>query len=64
MFVIEQLNLKYKDVKNIIINGFKSAFISYSERVKMLNSALMEMEKLEEEEFSKPQDVDGNLKKI
>jgi len=64
MFVIDRLNLTYKDVKNIIINGFKSAFIPYSERVRMLNSALAEMEKLEEEEFKTPQDVDGNLKKI
>ncbi len=57
MFVIEKLNLTYKDVKNIIINGFKSAFIPYSERVELLNKALSEMEDLENEHFKKTEKI-------
>ncbi|OQY38149.1 MAG: adenosine deaminase [Candidatus Cloacimonetes bacterium 4572_65] len=61
MFVIEKLNLTYKEVKNIIINGFKSAFIPYSERVRLLNIALAELAVLEEEEFSKPLILQENI---
>jgi len=53
MLAIEALGLEYTDVKNIIINGFKSAFIPYNERVRLINAALTEMEKLEQEEFSR-----------
>ncbi len=48
MLIIELLNLDYADVKNIVINGFKSAFIPYNKRVKLINIALKEMENLEE----------------
>ena len=51
MLAINGLGLDYADVKSIIINGFKSAFIPYRERVVLLNKALAEMEKLEEEEL-------------
>lgn len=51
MLAIKELGLEYSDVKNIIINGFKSAFIPYRERVVLLNKALLEMEVLEEEEL-------------
>lgn len=49
MLAIELLHLSYEDVKNLIINGFKSAFIPYKERVNLLNAALQEMNELEEE---------------
>jgi adenosine deaminase len=51
MLAIEELGLDYTDIKNVIINGFKSAFIPYRERVVLLNKALAEMEILEEEEL-------------
>ncbi len=51
MLAIELLGLNYPDIKNIIINGFKSAFIPYNDRVKLINSALAEMALLEEEEL-------------
>ncbi|HPK40050.1 MAG TPA: adenosine deaminase [Candidatus Cloacimonadota bacterium] len=51
MLVIESLHLTYQDVKTLIINGFKSAFIPYKERVNLLNTALQEIEELEEKEL-------------
>ena len=51
MLAINELGLDYTDIKNVIINGFKSAFIPYRERVVLLNKALAEMEVLEEEEL-------------
>ena len=45
---INELGLSYKEIKNIIINGYKSAFIPYKERVELINNALKEMEELEE----------------
>ncbi len=51
MIAVKELGLDYADIKNVIINGFKSAFIPYRERVVLLNKALAEMEKLEEEEL-------------
>ncbi len=51
MLAIEKLNLNYNDVKNIIINGFKSAFIPYRERVVLINKAIKEIESLEEAEL-------------
>lgn len=51
MTAIEELGMDYPEIKNVIINGFKSAFIPYRERVVLLNRALDEMEKLEEAEL-------------
>lgn len=51
MIAIEELGLEYSEIKNIIINGFKSAFLPYRDRVRLLNSALREMETLEEKEL-------------
>jgi adenosine deaminase len=47
MLAVKQWNLSYIDLKNIIINGFKSSFYPYYDRVKVLKDALAEMEKLE-----------------
>jgi len=49
MLAIKELGMEYPDIKNIIINGFKSSFIHYRERVVLINKALAEMEKLEKE---------------
>jgi adenosine deaminase len=54
MLAIQQWNLTYLDVKNIIINGFKSSFYPYFDRVRVLKNALAEMEKLEgDDSFNK-----------
>jgi adenosine deaminase len=49
MIAIEELGLTYEEVKLLIINGFKSGFIPYKEKVELLNSALAEMDELEEQ---------------
>ena len=49
MLGIHDLGLTYKEIKNIIINGYKSAFIPYKERVELTNAALKEMAELEEQ---------------
>ena len=51
MLAIEHLKLDYSEIKNIIINGFKSAFLPYRDKVILINKALLEMEKLEEKEL-------------
>ncbi|MCB0832812.1 MAG: adenosine deaminase [Bacteroidetes bacterium] len=38
-------NFSFDDVCNIIINGFKSAFLPYRERTNLLNEALAELQK-------------------
>ncbi|MDD4156470.1 MAG: adenosine deaminase [Candidatus Cloacimonetes bacterium] len=48
MLAINELNLSYQEIKNIIINGFKSAFIPYKDRVLLINKALNEIDELEE----------------
>ena len=53
MLAINGLNIDYSEVKNIIINGFKSAFVPYRERVILINNALAEMEALEEAELKR-----------
>jgi adenosine deaminase len=49
MIAINELGLNYAEIKNIIINGYKSGFIPYKERVELLNKALQEMDDMEEE---------------
>ena len=61
MLAINELGLDYADIKNIIINGFKSAFIPYRERVVLLNKALVEMGKIEEEELKSKIKLADNL---
>ena len=48
MLGINELGLSYREIKNIIINGYKSAFVPYKERVELINEALKEMAELEE----------------
>jgi len=49
MIAIENYDLSYSEVKSIIINGFKSAFLPYRQKVKLLNLALDELSEIEKE---------------
>ena len=51
MLLLDKFDVDYMDIKNIIINGFKSAFLPYRHRVRLINQALNDMEKLEETEL-------------
>ena len=53
MLAINELNLNYMDIKNLIINGFKSAFLSYRDKVELINLALKEFSELEEKELNR-----------
>lgn len=61
MLAIELLGLDYPQIKNIILNGFKSAFIPYKERVRMINQILAEIDELEEAELKTKVKVKENL---
>ena len=58
MLAIEELGWSYQEVKKVIINGFKSAFIPYRERVILLNKALKEMEELEKTSLNKKVEIE------
>ncbi|MEA1971767.1 MAG: adenosine deaminase [Candidatus Cloacimonadota bacterium] len=53
MLAIEKLGFSYENIKDIVINGFKSSFLPYKEKVRLINAALKEMEELEELELKK-----------
>jgi len=53
MIALQEFGLNYIELKNIIINGFKSTFCSYRERVLILNRALKEFEEIEESVLKK-----------
>ena len=59
--VYKILGLTYPEIKLIIINGFKSAFISYHERVKLINKALADLAKIEKEELKKQVDIEEKI---
>jgi adenosine deaminase len=42
----EAFHLSAYDLRNIIIHGFKSAFLRFDEKVKLLRVALREMDEL------------------
>lgn len=48
MIAVEKYGFEYADLKNVIINGFKSSFLPYREKVRILNIALDEFRRLEE----------------
>ena len=58
MLAINELGWTYQEVKKVIINGFKSAFIPYRARVELLNRALREMETLEQTDLNKKIDIE------
>ncbi len=47
MLAVEKLGLDYPTIKYIILNGFKSAFLPYKEKVRMVNDALKEIDEIE-----------------
>ena len=51
MLAINELGLDYQTVKNVILNGFKSAFLPYKERVRLINQTLKELDEIEESEL-------------
>ncbi|MBL7108166.1 MAG: adenosine deaminase [Candidatus Cloacimonetes bacterium] len=51
MLAVKEFNFKYKDIKNLIINGFKSGFLPYREKSIMLNQVLKEMANIEKQEM-------------
>lgn len=61
MLAINELGLDYPTVKNVILNGFKSAFIPYKERVRLINQILDEFEKIEEAELKTKMAFKENL---
>lgn len=61
MLAIELLGLDYPQIKNIVLNGFKSAFLPYKERVRLINKILAEIEELEVTELKTKVKVKENL---
>ncbi|MDD2331319.1 MAG: adenosine deaminase [Candidatus Cloacimonetes bacterium] len=61
MLAIELLGLDYATIKYVILNGFKSAFVPYKERVKLINETLREFEEIEEHELKTKIKVKENL---
>jgi adenosine deaminase len=51
MLAIQELGLSYPTIKNVILNGFKSAFIPYKERARLVNEVLREFDEIEETEL-------------
>lgn len=51
MLTIEHFNFNYKQIKNLIINGFKSSFLPYREKTIMLNTILEELAEIEIQEM-------------
>ena len=44
LLAIESFNLNSEDIRTIIINGFKSAFLPHNERREMINSVVSELD--------------------
>ncbi len=61
MLAIELLGLDYATVKYVILNGFKSAFLPYKERVRLINDTLREFDEIEETELKTRVKVKENL---
>ncbi len=61
MLAIELLGLDYATVKYVILNGFKSAFLPYKERVRLINETLKEFDEIEESELKTKIKVKENL---
>ncbi|HOZ91688.1 adenosine deaminase [Candidatus Syntrophosphaera thermopropionivorans] len=61
MLAINELHLDYPTIKNVILNGFKSAFLPYKERVRLINETLRELEELEKSELKTTIKMKENL---
>lgn len=51
MLAIKLFDLDYLVIKNLILNGFKSSFIPYKQRARLINDTLKEFDIIEEEEL-------------
>jgi len=61
LLAINELKLDYPTIKNVLLNGFKSAFIPYKERVRLINSILKELDEIEEDELKTKIKIRENL---
>ena len=61
MLAINELHLDYPTIKNVTLNGFKSAFLPYKERVRLINETLRELEELEKSELKTTIKMKENL---
>ncbi|MDD3632235.1 MAG: adenosine deaminase [Candidatus Cloacimonetes bacterium] len=61
MLAINEFHLDYPTIKNVILNGFKSAFLPYKERVRLINETLRELEELEKDELKTTIKMKENL---
>lgn len=61
MLAIKLFDLDYAVVKNLVLNGFKSAFIPYKQRARLINETLKEFDRIEEEELKTKIKIKENL---
>jgi adenosine deaminase len=61
MLAINELKLDYPTIKYVILNGFKSAFLPYKERVRLINQTLGELDEIEESELKTKVKVEESL---
>ncbi len=61
MLAVNELKLDYPTLKYVILNGFKSAFLPYKERVRLINETLREFDEIEEQELKTRVKVKENL---
>ena len=61
MLAINELKLDYPTIKYVILNGFKSAFLPYKERVRLINSILREFDEIEQSELKTTVKVEESL---
>jgi len=61
MLAITELKLDYPTIKYVILNGFKSAFLPYKERVRLINDTLKEFDEIEQAELKTTVKVKENL---
>lgn len=61
MLAINELKLDYATIKDVILNGFKSAFVPYKERVRLINGILKELDEIEENELQTKVKMRENL---
>ena len=61
LLAIKLFDLDYPVVKNLVLNGFKSAFIPYKQRARLINDTLKEFDRIEEEELKTKIKIKENL---
>lgn len=61
MLAINELKLDYPTIKYVILNGFKSSFLPYKERVRLINQTLRELDEIEDSELKTRVKVEESL---